>query len=92
MFSKWYALVHTATKYMTSTHVHSLYKQNSPLCRLDLFFDGSCEDIVRLLISTRESLSFTLVLWSKRQSSGIVMSAFRSILLLSVLMKSKQIF
>ena len=35
-------------KYMTSTHVHSLYKQNSPLSRFDFFFDCSCEDIVRL--------------------------------------------
>ena len=33
---------------MTSTHVHSLYKQNSPLCRFDYFFGGSCEGIVRL--------------------------------------------
>ena len=49
-FSIWYALLHTGTKYMTSTHVHSLYKQNSPLSRLDFFFGGSCEDIVRLSI------------------------------------------
>ena len=49
-FSIWYAQVHTGTKYMTSTHVHSLYKQNSPLSRLDFFFGGSCEDIVRLSI------------------------------------------
>ena len=44
----WYALVHTGTKYMTFTHVHSLYKQNSPLSRLDFFFGVSREDIVRL--------------------------------------------
>ena len=31
-------LVHTRTKYITSTHVHSLYKQNSPLSRLDFLF------------------------------------------------------
>ena len=30
--------------------VHSLYKQNSALSRLDFFFGGSCEDIVRLSI------------------------------------------
>ena len=41
-FSIRYALVHTSAKYMTSTtHVHSLYKQNSPLSRLDFFFGGS---------------------------------------------------
>ena len=33
----WYALVHTGKKYTTFTHVHSLYKQNSPLSRLDFF-------------------------------------------------------
>ena len=49
-FSLWYALVHIGTKYMTSTHVHSLYKQNSPLSRLDFFFGSSCEGIVRLSI------------------------------------------
>ena len=26
------------------THVHSLYKQNSPLSNLDFFFGGSCEE------------------------------------------------
>ena len=31
VFSIRYALVHTGTKYMISTHVHSLYKQNSSL-------------------------------------------------------------
>ena len=36
-----YALVHTSTKYMTSTHVHSRYKQNSALCCLDFSFGGS---------------------------------------------------
>ena len=36
--------MHTGTKYVTSTHVHSLYKRNSPLSRLDFFFGGSCED------------------------------------------------
>ena len=49
-FSIWYALVHTGTKCMTSTHVHSLYRQNNPLSRLDFFFGGLCEDIVRLSI------------------------------------------
>ena len=29
---------------MTSTHVQSLYKQNSPLSRLDFFLGGSCEN------------------------------------------------
>ena len=47
VFSIWYALVHTGTKYMTSTHVHSLYKQDSPLYRLDFFFAVTREDIVR---------------------------------------------
>ena len=39
-------------KIMTTTHVYSLYKQNSPLSRLDFFFlpGGSCEDIARLSI------------------------------------------
>ena len=32
------------------THVHSLYKQNSPLSRLDFFFGGSWEEIVKLSI------------------------------------------
>ena len=54
-FSIWYALVHTGTKHMTSTHVHSLYKQNSLSSRLDFFFGGSCEDIVRLSMLTRKS-------------------------------------
>ena len=48
-FFIWYSLVHTGTKYMTSTHVHSLNKQNCRLSRLDFFFGGSCEDIVRLI-------------------------------------------
>ena len=39
----WYALMHTSAKYMTSTLMHSLYKQNSPLSRLDFFFGGSCK-------------------------------------------------
>ena len=47
-FSIWYALVHTGTKCMTSTHVHSLYKQNNPLSLLDFVFGGLCEEIVRL--------------------------------------------
>ena len=29
---------------MTSAHVHSLYKQDIPLSRLDFFLGGSCED------------------------------------------------
>ena len=29
--------MHTGTKYMASTHVHSLYKQNSPLSRFNFF-------------------------------------------------------
>ena len=33
----WYVLVHTGKKYTTFTHVHLLYKQNSPLSRLDFF-------------------------------------------------------
>ena len=35
----------TGTKFMTSTHKHSLYEQKSPLSRLDFFFGGSCENI-----------------------------------------------
>ena len=31
---------------MTTTHVHSLHKQNSPLSRLDFFFLGSCADTI----------------------------------------------
>ena len=38
------AQVHTRTKYITSAHVHSLYKQNTPLSRLNFFFGRSCED------------------------------------------------
>ena len=51
-------MVHTGTKYITSTHVHSLYKQNSLLFRLDLFFGGPCEDIVRLSIKNAEKPKF----------------------------------
>ena len=36
---------------MTSTHVHSMSRQTSPLSRLDFFFGGPCEDIVRLSIN-----------------------------------------
>ena len=42
-------------------HVHLLYKQNSPLSRLDFFFNGPCGDIVRLSIETGESVSLILV-------------------------------
>ena len=49
--------MHTGTKYMTFTHVHSLYQQNVPLSRLDFFFGGCCEDIVRLNINP-EKLKF----------------------------------
>ena len=67
-FSIWYALVHTGTKYMTLIrHVHSLYTQKSPLFRLDFFFGGSCQDIVRLNIKAEKQkfysstvVSFTL--------------------------------
>ena len=38
-------------KIHTTTHVHSMYRQNGPLPRLDFFFGGSCEDIVRLSIN-----------------------------------------
>ena len=34
LFSIWYALVHTATKYMASAHVHLLPKQKSQKCEL----------------------------------------------------------
>ena len=50
VFSIWHALVHTGIKNITSTHVHSLYKHNSPLSRLDFLFGGSCEDFERLSI------------------------------------------
>ena len=39
---------------MTSTRVHSLYTQNSPLPRLEFFFGGSCEDIERLNINAEK--------------------------------------
>ena len=34
VFPYGFALVHTGAKYMTSTHVHSLYKQNMSLADL----------------------------------------------------------
>ena len=46
--------MHTGTKHITSTHVYSLYKQKSPLSRLDFFFGGSCEDIVTLNINAEK--------------------------------------
>ena len=39
---------------MTSTNVHSLYKQNSLLSRLDFFFGGSCEDVVTFNINAEK--------------------------------------
>ena len=75
-FSIWYALVHTGAKYMTSTHVHWLYKQNSALFK---FYSCTVE---YLHWRTSEK-----PIKSMAASSWIGIGAFRFIL-----MKIKQVF
>ena len=65
------------------------FRQNSPLSRLDLdfFFGDSCEDIVSFTPATKVYFTLADLLETKK-----FIGAFRSILLLSVLMKNKRIF
>ena len=75
-FSIWYALVHTGTKYMTSTHVHWLYEQNSALFK---FYSCTVEYLHwRTSEKPKESMA---------PSSWIGIGASRFIL-----MKTKQVF
>ena len=96
--------MHTGTKYMTSTHVHSLHTQNSPLFWIlfQRLLRRHCKtfniNVEKFYSCTVQSSIFCTggplrkPIKSKRPSSGIVIGGFRSILILSILMKNKQIF